>query len=76
MPKLTRFNEDEYAILVLQGVKRMLKRSDYFIGFVPPRDVMRDSATAEEATQAIQHAINTLRDNLSISALDRGQERE
>lgn len=68
MPKLTRFSDDEYAILVLQGVKRMLKRSDYFIGFVPPRSVLHDSATAEEASSAIQHAIDALRDRLSTKS--------
>jgi len=59
-----RFNDDEYSIIVLQNIKRALKRSDYLLAFIPPRDVMRDAVEMSEASSAVQRAIDCLRERL------------
>jgi ribosome-binding protein aMBF1 (putative translation factor) len=66
--KFVRFSDAEYSIIVLQGLKRMVRRSDYFTGYVVPRDVMRDSATASEVTDALQYAIEKIRVQLHMSS--------
>lgn len=70
MNKFVRFSDDEYTVMVLQGLKRMIRRSDYFVGYVPPRDVMRDNADSGEVTDALQHAIDVVRGNLVIKDKD------
>jgi hypothetical protein len=59
-----RFTDDEYAVLVLQNMKRAMKRSDYLLAFIPPRDLMRDTAEVAEVTSAIQRGIDVLRERL------------
>lgn len=55
------FSEGVYSLMVLQGVKRMLKRSDYYLHFVPPSDVLRDTADSGEVQDALQYAIDAVR---------------
>lgn len=66
MANKTQFDDDEYAIVVLQGLRRMIKRSDYYIGFVPARSIMKDTADAGEVGEAIQHAITAIRERWAV----------
>lgn len=59
------FTDAEYAIMVLLGMKRMVKRTDYYLGFIPPRSVLSDSPTVAEVNAALEHAIEVMRAQLT-----------
>jgi hypothetical protein len=51
------FTDTEYTLLVLQGLKRMIRRTDIFRGFVPPRNFVRENADSSEVEGALEYAI-------------------
>lgn len=56
----------QYSIWVLQGIKRMIRRSDYFMAYVPPRNVEQDNANVGDVTDALQYAIEAIRGQLPV----------
>ena len=61
------FSDEEYAVVVLQNLRRAVKRSDYMLAFIPPRDIMCDTVDAAEVSSALLCAIDCLRDRLRES---------
>jgi hypothetical protein len=59
------FSDLEYSIVTLLGFKKLIKRSDYHLGFVPARSVLDDSPTQSEVSQALDFAISILRERLT-----------
>lgn len=55
------YNDAEYAVLVLLNLKRMLRHSGYLLGFLPPRDLNRNSADSGEVTTALDYAVEAIR---------------
>lgn len=58
------FTDAEYAIIALQGFKRMVRRTDLYVGFIPPRSVLRDNAESVEVAAALEYAIEVMRQQL------------
>jgi hypothetical protein len=62
------FTDAEYAVVVLRGFQRMVRRTDLHSGFIHPRDVMRDNAENSEIIDALQYALDVIRLHMETEA--------
>ena len=68
------FTDTEYTLLVLQGLKRMIRRTDIFRGFVPPRNFVRENADSSEVEAALEFAIALVSAQHSAERLEHTRE--
>jgi hypothetical protein len=62
MSSIRTFSDSQYSILVLQTLKRLLRRSDYYLAVLPPRDILsKDEASASDVSLALDFAIESIR---------------
>jgi len=59
------FTDQEYALLVLQGLKRMVQRGDWYQGYVIARDITAsDNAEIGDVVAAISLAQDIIRETI------------
>jgi hypothetical protein len=60
-PNIRPFTDAEYSVMVLLGLQRMVRRTDYATAWLTPRDIMRENVNQREVLEALQTAIDALR---------------
>lgn len=54
---MIEFSDAEYSLIVLQCFKRLASRTDYYQGFVQPRDITRSNPDRAQVVNALEYAI-------------------
>ncbi len=55
------FSDEEYAIIVLRSLKRLVRRSAWVIETMPPRSIDDDEPNGREIANALEFAIDAVR---------------
>jgi len=69
------FTDIEYALVVLRGIRRMVRKSDYYLAFIPARSLLDENASGSEVSAALDYAIAAMCEKLVADEQKHGEGR-